>query len=81
MSDEVENGSHLVKQVLIRALPEEHERWKAAAERRGLTLTDFIREHANAGATSTLDCQHPIERRRVYPWSDVCLACGVRLRG
>lgn len=69
------------KQVMIRATPEEHERWKTAAEREGKTLTDFVRDIANAHASEVIDCPHPETHRERYPWQETCLKCGTRLWG
>ena len=69
------------KQVLIRATEADKERWKRAAEVKGLTMSDFIRGTLNDAAAGTLDCNHPINQRRYYPWAEFCLACNVRLRG
>ena len=68
-------------QVLIRATDAEKRRWKEAAEKNGVTLSQFIRECLNQQATNTLDCTHPINHRRYYPWAEFCLSCGLRLRG
>ena len=68
-------------QVLIRATDAEKKRWKLAAEKNGVTLSQFIRECLNQNATNTLDCAHPLNQRRYYPWAEFCLACGLRLRG
>lgn len=76
-----EPGAPAVAQVLVRTTPEERERWKEAAERRGQTLSDFMRDVVGAATAETLDCQHPLSQRRWYPWAEFCLACGQRLRG
>jgi len=68
------------KQVLIRATETDHERWKIAAEREGVSLSEFVRTNCNKAADSLLDCQHPAEMRKVYPWSERCMACGERFR-
>ena len=73
-------GAPAEKQVLIRASEADHERWKQAAEFVGKSLAEFVREVMNAKAAELLDCQHPLEYRRQYPWSDVCLKCGKRLK-
>jgi predicted HicB family RNase H-like nuclease len=69
------------KQILIRASSEDHERWKAAAQREGKSLAQFIRETMNGEVVSILDCTHPINMRRYYPWAEFCLKCNQRLRG
>lgn len=69
------------KQVLIRASEQEKERWKRAAEREHLSLSQFIRDTLNAKAVDVLDCPHPTNMRRFYPWAEFCLKCNLRLRG
>ena len=81
MSDEVEGSTPTVSQVLIRATPEEKDRWKAAAEKSGQSMSDFIRSCCNERSGELLDCQHPVEYRKTYPWSSTCMKCGVRLMG
>ena len=74
-------GTPIVAQVLIRTSHEERDRWKLAADARGLTLSDFIRQVVGEATKETLDCGHPLNQRRWYPWAEFCLACGNRLRG
>lgn len=76
-----EPGSPATAQVLIRTTYEDRERWKTAAERHGLTMSDFLRTVINEAVSNTLDCNHPTNMRRWYPWAEFCLACGMRLRG
>lgn len=76
-----EPGSPATAQVLIRTTHEDRERWKQAAEAHGLSMSDFIRTAINEATSNTLDCQHPINQRRYYPWAEFCLKCGMRLRG
>jgi len=76
-----EPGAPAVAQVLVRTTHEERDRWKQAAERRGQTLSDFIRTVVGDATADTLDCGHPLAQRRWYPWAEFCLACGQRLRG
>jgi hypothetical protein len=76
-----EPGNPATSQVLIRCTSQDRERWKTSAENRGLTLSDFIRQCLNAEAANILDCPHPINMRRYYPWAEFCLECGMRLRG
>ena len=68
------------KQVLIRAAETDHQRWKDATERNGVTMSEFIKNAANTAAAETLDCLHPEQFRKTYPWSETCLKCGQRLR-
>lgn len=73
-------GEPASKQVLIRANEVDHERWKEAALKEGVSLSEFIRDCLNNRAKDILDCSHPLNQRRYYPWSEMCLACGQRLR-
>jgi predicted DNA binding CopG/RHH family protein len=68
------------KQVLIRTTEPERERWKQAASKEGISLSQFIRDTLNARAKELIDCLHPIEFRRWYPWAEFCLKCDSRLR-
>lgn len=68
------------KQVLIRTTDEDRERWKAAAQARGLSLAEFIRDTINERVVAILDCDHPQNMRKSYPWSEFCLRCNKRLR-
>ena len=74
-------GAPAVKQIICRATSEEHERWKKAAELLGQSLNEFIRNCVREKADTLVDCQHPWEYRKRYPWSEFCLQCGQRLRG
>lgn len=70
------------KQVLIRTNEIERERWKNAAEKEGMTLSAWIRSALNQSASNVLDCPHPIELIRFYPWAGgkkVCTRCRQRL--
>jgi predicted HicB family RNase H-like nuclease len=68
------------KQVLFRANEADHDRWKEAAAKLNISMAEFIRECCNAKASDLLDCPHPLNQRRWYPWSEMCLACGYRIR-
>lgn len=70
------------KQVLIRTNESERNRWKHAAELEGETLSAWIRKSLNDSASVVLDCPHPIELIRFYPWAGgkkVCTRCRQRL--
>ena len=69
------------KQVLIRATERDRERWKRAAEKAGMSLSALVREVMNLKATDILDCSHPIQFRKSYPWSEFCTKCDMRLTG
>jgi hypothetical protein len=75
-----EPGNPQSRQVLLRATPHDHDRWKQAAEKMGISMSEFIRGCCNAEAAELLDCSHPLNMRRWYPWSEQCLKCGQRLR-
>lgn len=66
------------KQILFRASEDERERWKEAADRLGLSMSEFLRTVANKITSDLLDCHHT--NRLVYPWSEFCKDCGIRLR-
>jgi hypothetical protein len=67
------------KQVLIRASSFSRERWKMAADKSGVTLSAWIRHVLDNAASDLLDCSHPINRRKYYPWAEFCLECGMRI--
>jgi hypothetical protein len=69
-------GEPAAKQVLVRASEADHQRWKDAAEKQGISMSEFVRECCNAAATQLLDCQHPTNMTRFYPWGKTCLQCG-----
>ena len=74
------NGETVDKQVLIRASEHDRDRWKGAAEKMGITLSAWIRDSLNKSAADALDCPHPLNSRRFYPWAEICLACNTRLK-
>lgn len=69
-------GETAAKQVLLRATEQDHIRWKAAAERKGVSMAEFIRDAVNVAAVQYLDCPHPSSMKRFYPWATTCLQCG-----
>jgi predicted HicB family RNase H-like nuclease len=73
-------GETASRQVILRATENDHDRWKQAAASQGISMSEFIRNVCNEAATEILDCKHPMEFRKIYPWSDVCLKCGLRLK-
>jgi len=73
-------GETVDKQVLIRASEHDRDRWKDAAEKSGTTLSAWIRDSLNRSASDALDCPHPLNSRRFYPWAEICLACNTRLK-
>lgn len=74
-------GAPADKQVIVRVTEEMRDYWKAAAEASGISLSEFIRDLVQEAAAQVLDCAHPREMLRTYPWSTVCLKCGQRLAG
>ncbi len=69
------------KQVLIRTTDEDRDKWKQAAELEGVTLSSWIRTTLNGAARNLLECDHPMNMTRFYPWATICTKCGKRLRG
>lgn len=69
------------KQVLIRTTDEDRDRWKQASALEGVTLSSWIRTTLNNAARSLLECDHPMNMTRFYPWATICTKCGKRLRG
>lgn len=67
------------KQIIVRTTDSDHERWKLAAHKEGKSLSQFIRDAVNSRVIDVLDCSHPIESRRYYPWAEFCLRCNARL--
>lgn len=74
-----EDGNTATKQVLIRTTDEDHARWKAASDKDGVTLSDFLRTAANKAADDALDCKHPQEYLKWFPWGMRCRKCGEKL--
>ncbi len=74
-----EDGEPAQKQVLFRASEREHRRWKQAADANKLSMAEFIRETMNKAADAVLDCPHPISKRKIYPWANICTVCRARL--
>lgn len=69
------------KQILIRATEHDRERWKRAAEVEKVSLSALIRETMNGRVTAILDCTHPPQFRKEYPWASFCTKCDMRLSG
>lgn len=74
-------GEPAQKQVIIRTSESSHEKWKKAAELQGVSLAEFIRALVDAEAKKLLECTHPQEFIKSYPWMVKCLKCGERLKG
>lgn len=73
-------GEQAQNQVLYRATAEDHERLKMAAQHMGISMAEFIRSAVNEKVADTLDCKHPENMRKTYPWNEKCLKCGATLR-
>ena len=71
-------GDPAAKQVLLRASDADHARWKEAADRKGVSMAEFIRDAVNAATADVLDCPHPSSMKRFYPWATTCLQCGMQ---
>lgn len=69
------------KQVLIRTTEQEREYWKSASTASQTTLSSWIRETLNTAARNILECDHPTNMTRFYPWATICTKCGKRLKG
>lgn len=76
-----EDGPPADKQILIRINDSDRERWKAAADKVHVSMSAFIRDTVNQRVSEVIDCSHPINQRRYYPWAEFCLKCKLRLRG
>lgn len=68
------------KNILIRLTNKDRERWKQASEKMGVTMSQMIRDVVNEKVSDVIDCSHPTNLRRYYPWSEFCLKCRTRLR-
>ena len=42
-------------------------------------VSQFLRDTINEKVVEILECSHPQEQRRVYPWAQFCLRCNQRL--
>lgn len=74
-------GNPATAQILIRCTEHDRNRWKQAADTLGMNTSEYIRETLNNRTRDLLDCTHPPQHRRTYPWAEFCLHCGHRLRG
>lgn len=68
------------KNILIRLTNKDRERWKQASDKMGLTMSQMIRDTVNEKVADVIDCSHPVNMRRYYPWSEFCLKCQTRIR-
>lgn len=67
------------KQIIVRTTDKDHERWKLAAQKEGKSMSQFIRDCVTEKVVDILDCSHPIDQRRYYPWAEFCLRCNTRM--
>jgi hypothetical protein len=75
-----EGDAPVGSQQLIRCTEEEKDNWKTVAGNEGISVSEWIRNLLNKEALKKLVCQHPLDMRKTYAWSDKCTACGERLR-
>ena len=68
------------RQVLIRVGETQRGQWQAAAESDGQSVSEWLRQMADARWREIFTCTHPLGKRQVYPWSEICLECGTKLR-
>lgn len=68
------------KQVLIRVSETQRGQWQDAADADGLSVSEWLRQMADARWREIYTCTHPLEKRQSYPWAEICLECGTRLR-
>jgi S-ribosylhomocysteine lyase LuxS involved in autoinducer biosynthesis len=81
VSNVVGEDGPATKQIIVRASDVDHERWKQAAHTVGKSMSQFIRDVVNGAVSEIIDCTHPMNKRRSYPWAEFCLKCNTRLRG
>jgi predicted HicB family RNase H-like nuclease len=77
-------GKPATKQILIRATEDEHEEWRIAADKLGVSMSELVREAVRTHIKEyyeSLECKHPMETMKVYPWAEICGKCGKRLKG
>ncbi len=75
-----EDDAPIDKSVLIRTTEAERERWKQASSAEQLSLSAWIRNCLNDRAKLALECQHPANMVKRYPWSVTCTKCNTRLQ-
>ena len=68
------------RQVLIRVGEVQRGQWHSAAESDGLSVSEWLRQMADSRWREIFTCTHPLGQRQVYPWSEICLECGTKLR-
>lgn len=68
------------RQVLIRVGEVQRSQWQQCADADGLSVSEWLRQMADARFREVFTCQHPLSDRKSYPWSELCLKCGARLR-
>lgn len=74
-----DDGSPSDKQVLIRVTDAERSRWKEAASQGQSSLSAWIKEALNSEAKRVLECDHPVNMTKFYPWATICTKCKQRL--
>ena len=68
------------KQVLIRVSETQRGQWQDAADADGLSVSEWLRQMADERGREIFTWTQPLEKRQSYPWSEICLECGTRLR-
>lgn len=81
ISNVVGDDGPATKQIIVRATDIDHERWKTAAHKEGKSMAQFVRDVMNEKVKDIIDCTHPMDMRRKYPWAEFCMKCDTRLRG
>ena len=67
------------KQVLIRVSESQRSQWQQAADREGLSMSEWLRQMADARWRELFTCQHPLQARKRFPWGrELCLSCGIQ---
>ena len=74
-----DDGGTADKQVLIRTTDKQRDYWKRASDMSGETLSSWIRNALDAAAVALLECSHPVNMTKFYPWATICTKCGKRL--
>lgn len=74
-----DDGGTADKQVLIRTTDKQRDYWKRASDISGETLSSWIRNTLDAAAVALLECSHPVNMTKFYPWATICTKCGKRL--
>ena len=66
-------------QQLIRCTDTDRDRWRQASSLCNMTVSAWIRQTLNNEATTLLECDHPMNMMKLYPWAKICTKCNTRL--